>query len=505
MGKGKQKVITLIVTLFMGLLMLGFIKGENNKSGMLSYQSAEIADKKVGSPFESSGSTSRYALTQAIADSGTIYLNNNRAEFASPDVSGSGGKYFSLFNPGVSFMGVPFYWLGKQNNIPQLITYLSTTVFALINAFLVARIARRLGVSFYASLLSGVLFIFGTNALSYSFTFTQHHASTLVILLATLSSIGHRSLLGNIWFGFLYGTGLLIDMPNGIIMLPLVFYVFIRHFDLNNKGERIKLSIKLSFIGVILGLIPMLGILGWYNNKLTGSYITLPQLIGRSEDFWDTETVVDKDGKNEETTSHLPFKTRNQINGLYVFFFSSERGIPVYAPVAFIGAFGLFLVHKKRKEVVVILSVVLTNIIIYMLFSDATGSWAFGPRYLIPGIALISSGIGIVIQRFRTSRVFMIMFFLVSAYSICVNVLGATTTTMVPPKTEAVNLENPIPYTYKYNWQLITEEELNGSLFYNLYFSDQMYPIEYTLYLTFFVLALVVILYSTLFYGRRNN
>jgi len=106
----------------------------------------------VGGVFESSGSTSRFALTEAIAEKGTLFLSKERAKFASPDVVVHEGNYFSIFTPGVSFIGVPFYLLGKLYGAPQLFTYALTALLAVLNAFLVARIAKKIGGGFVTSI-----------------------------------------------------------------------------------------------------------------------------------------------------------------------------------------------------------------------------------------------------------------------------------------------------------------------------------------------------------------
>lgn len=84
---------------------------------------------------------------------------------------------------------------------------------------------------------------------------------------------------------------------------------------------------------------------------------------------------------------------------------------------------------------------------------------------------------------------------MLAMYSIGVNVLGAMTTTQIPPKVEAVNLPSPIPYTYEYNWELMTEKNLNSSLFYNLYLSDKLSSRDFALLYASAAFGLVMILY----------
>jgi hypothetical protein len=167
-----------------GLLAL-VVKGDRIDDNTLAYQ--HNYDEKLTGPFESSGSSSRYALVQAIANTGTFFFNDAQAQLAAPDLVRYKDKYSSLFTPGVSFLALPFYFLGNYFGLPQLITYSSTTLISIINLILVIAISRKLGASRTSSFISGFLFLFGSNALTYSLTLTQHHWSILVILLATLA------------------------------------------------------------------------------------------------------------------------------------------------------------------------------------------------------------------------------------------------------------------------------------------------------------------------------
>lgn len=472
----KLKIITpLLIFLAMTLLLLFLIKGE--KGNPIHYQFLEERDTKVSGPFESSGSTSRYALTEAIVEDHTLFLNEDRARFSAPDMVEYNGRFFSIFTPGISFIGVPFYLIGKSIGLPQLFTYLSTALLALLNVFLVSKLARKLGAGVYASLLSGFVFLFATNALSYALTYTQHHASTAIILLALLNTFGKRSLLKNLWFGALVGIGLLFDIPNILIMTPIGLYILIRHFQITEGKKTIKVTLKLSLISLIIGIIPLLALFGWYNYQLTNSWTKIGQTIGQS-DYFDPPEIRQKhrqEKKENLSGWELPFYTRKQLTGLYILLLSNQRGWIFYSPVVFIGLLGLILRYKeyqKHKVIIVSTAVVLTTIVTYSMFGGL-GGWEFGPRYLIPAAAILCASLGLALQRFKKNIAFLILFSILSAYSIGVNAIGAMTTTQVPPKVEAVNLIEPIPYTYEYNLQLIDQNK-NSSLAYNLFLSDKL-------------------------------
>ncbi|MBP9720558.1 MAG: hypothetical protein KBD02_04785, partial [Bacteroides sp.] len=168
----------LCIAISAGLLLPG-IKGTN--SDPKYYE--KTRNREVGGPFESSGSTSRYILTEAIAESSRINLTREEAQFASPDVAGNAKKYFSLFMPGVSYAAVPLYKIGAMFGSGQIGAFTLNIVLALLNVMLIALIVRKLTGGLWIGLFSGLTFLFATNALPYSFFFTQHHLGTFCLLL----------------------------------------------------------------------------------------------------------------------------------------------------------------------------------------------------------------------------------------------------------------------------------------------------------------------------------
>ena len=130
------------------------------------------------------------------------------------------------------------------------------------------------------------------------------------------------------------------------------------------------------------------------------------------------------------------------------------------------------------------------------MFGDPWGGWSYGARYLIPSSAILSAGIAPVIDKFRKNYFFAIVFFIITLYSLYVNVLGAYTTNAIPPKIEAENLVTPIPYTYKYNENLL-EKNLSGSLVYNIFLNKFISSEDDIVLIT--ILLFLIIFY---FYGK---
>jgi len=472
----RQKVITVFLTiLILGFLALG-VKGE--KGNPIKHQTEHDRTTNVGSPFESSNSNSRYVLTEAIVTHGKLYFTDAQAQFAAPDIVYYYGKYFSIFTPGISFIGVPFYWVGKQIGLPQVLTFLSTTVLAVINGLLIVYIVRRYGGTMYHGILCGVIFLFATNALSYAYTFTQHHATTLVLLLMFLNVLHSPTLKNNVIFGILAGTGILFDIPNIFLMAPFVIYKLYQHISLSEYKDKILISFKLLFICLAFGLIPILAVFGWYNYQLTGSYTKIGQTIGRAK-YPVANDAISQAKKSIQTSEEnapdplsFTFNTRRQLANFYILLISNERGIFYYSPILLVGVIGAIVSYRKKETrhfVVLASSVVLVNLLLYAMFVDPWGGWAFGPRYLIPASAFLSLFVYFSLQRFQRYVLFICIFTVLCIYSVWVQTLGAMTSAAIPPKVEAVNLLNPIPYTYEYNLHLASQNR-SSSLLYNLFF-----------------------------------
>ncbi len=462
-------LITLILT---AAYMLFFTKGYAGSTVIFQND----YNTQVLGPFEASNSTSRYALTEAIAKHKTFIFNETQARFSSPDVSEYNGKFFSTFTPGVSFIGVPFYLLGNLFGLPQIFTYFSVLIFSVINLFLVAKLAGKFGANLYASILSGFVFSFATNALPYAQTFTQHAMSATFTLLALLNALQKRTIINNILLGIYSGAGLLIDIPNLIITAPIILYVLFSHIDVKKINEKVNIKLKLAGLSILIGVIPFIILFGIYNFETTGSYTIIGQTIGRSEHFSfqssNPNNLPNKQVDNKEEKNYLinvPFQTRKQINGYYTLLFSNERSWIYYSPVILLGILGLILAYRNPKSSTIArlgACVVLINIVTYAMFIDPWGGWAFGPRYLIPSAAVLAGGLGYLLLKWAKKPVFIIIFFLLFTYSVGISVLGALTTNSIAPKVEAEQFKPAIPYTYEYNLKFI-DNNRSGNLLYN--------------------------------------
>lgn len=501
----KKVFITLLVIIFSLTALTFSIRG---KEGNPVFYQNEL-DTRVGGPFEASNSSGRYALTKSIIDDKSLFLSEDLARFSSPDVVEFDGKFISIFTPGLSFIGVPFYKIGEIFGIPQLSTYYVNIIFSVINILLIAIIVKRLNGNLIAGLLAGFTFAFATNAFAYALTFTQHSSSVTIVLSSLLLAMGGRTLIKNILFGALFGIGILIDFPNAFFLVPIGLYILSQHFNKEKIGEKLKINIKIIFIVTLLGLIPFAGLFGWYNHETTGSYFKLGQSIGRSDAFKSNlaphiaAKVPENVAEEEDSSSglSLPFNTRKQLNGFYVLMISNERAWIYFSPVILLGVLGFWSLFKKEENkgiIVVASGVISLDIVLYSMFGDPWGGWAFGPRYLIPAAAVLSIGVGELVSKYRKNLLFLVVFFSLFSYSIFINTVGVMTTNSIPPKVEAESLSSKIPHTYDYNFQLL-ESNTSGSLFYSLYFSNSISAKTLTYYLSGILISVGALLYLLTF------
>lgn len=491
----KKILFTIFIALFATIALSFLVKG-----GEDLYHFQNKKDTRLSGPFESTNSTSRFALTESIVKDKTFEFNEAQRRFSSPDLVKYNDKFFTIFTPGVSFFGVPFYMLGEKFGLPQLFSYSALTFMAVVNALLVALLANKLGAKFYASILAGLIFLFGTNALSYALTYTQHTLSVTVVILALLNAIGDRTWFKNLLFGIIFGAGILIDVPNAIFMLPIGFYIFYKHFSAEKEKNNLKIKFKLSFVAILLGLMPLLFTFGIYNKELTGSYTKIGQMIGRIDYVGDGKTKQDNLEVKSEAKQELvntPYYTRFQLAGFYTLLISDERSWIYYSPVVLLGFLGLYFAYQQKDTKTLsalVLAVALMDIVSYTMFGDPWGGWSFGPRYLIPAAAVLTAALGVLLEKYKKNLIFILIFTVAASYSVAINTLGALTTNAIPPKVEAIHFPEPMPYTYKYNFQIMDKNQ-SSSLLYNIMGKNYMNLKTYWYSYTAIIMSIILLTY----------
>lgn len=463
-------------------------------------------------PLELSPERGRYALLYSIVEDDSFIFSTPIARLATPDLGYANGNYVSLFAPFVSFAMIPGYILGSFVGLAQVGAYLAIAIFAVLNALLIRYIAIKLGAGSISATIGGLIFTFASPAFAYAVTLYQHHLSTFLILASLAIILKTKSLwsLPIIWF--LFAMSIPVDYPNLFLMMPIALLATTRILwaEKNSHGIRINFRL-LGLLTPITILIP-LAFYVWFS---LGSYNKPFQLAGTVESV----NSIDSNGnpsakkiiedsnftstvKKEKKSALAFFQTRNILNGLYIHFISPDRGLLIFTPIMLFGVVGFIVLYKRNQTGLAVISGVIgANIALYSMWGDPWGGWAFGSRYLIPTYAMLSILIAIALARFNGKSAFLILFFIVGAYSVSVNTLGALTSNSNPPKVEVLTLESLSGKQERYSFDRNIENLLTSgskSFVYNTYLKSVVTPVNYFFVisgiLTFTLATLLVVL-----------
>lgn len=433
-------------------------------------------------PLELSPERGKFALTYSIVENNSVNFSLPVARFSTPDLGFYNGNYVSLFAPGISLLTIPGYIIGKEFGYSQVGTYGVIALFALLNLVLIRAILRRLGVNDLIASLSALCFLFATSAFAYAVSLYQHHVSTFIILLSIYLLVRFKSAwsLTAIWF--LLAASLLIDSPNFFLMFPVGVFALGRLVNFKRAERNIKVGINIiGSLTILTALIPLL-FFGWFNKISYGNSLQLAGTVASVK-------VIDENGKpaspEDAGTDNLEaytdpvkqnkdavgfFRTRNLLNGFYIHLFSPDRGLIYYAPVMILGLIGIFYFYKKNAALTrLFLAILGTNILLYSMWGDPWGGWAFGSRYLIPTYAMLSIFLGFALLHLNRYLVFSVLFFVLFTYSVGVNTVGAITSSRNPPQVEVLGLEKlsgiEQKYTFDRNFDMLDANKSKSFLF----------------------------------------
>jgi hypothetical protein len=401
--------------------------------------------------------------------------------------------------------------------------FATIALFAILNMLLIRALAIRFGAKNLAATAGSILFAFASPAFAYGSTLYQHHISTFLIL-ATLFIITKWKnwiSLAIVWL--LFAASIPVDYPNLVLMFPLALFATTRMIWLTKETKSIKLSINwVKLISVITVVIPLLFYIWFSQNsygkplQLSGTLKSVQSINSKGQpdksDLVINNPVpqpVKETGPEKKKTAAGFFKTRNILNGLYLHFVSPDRGMVFFTPIMFLSIIGGFFLWKtKQKELALIAGVVGANVLLYSMWGDPWGGWAFGSRYLIPSYALLAILLGVAISKLRRNFFFLLLFLPLGIYSIAVNTLGAITSSTNPPQVEVLALETQShrqeKYTIERNWDFL---RLQGSksFIYNTYGKQYLTSVQYYWLIVAAISFVLVSFSATLFFNKSNK
>ena len=135
-----ERLITAVFFFFILLILLLSVRG---LPGVPNETELNLKEWSDSGPFELSPERARFALTYSILENKSIFLDNELAKFSLPDLGYVNGKFVSLFVPGISYLLIPGFYLGKLFNATQLGGYLVITLFAFLNTIVIYKISHK--------------------------------------------------------------------------------------------------------------------------------------------------------------------------------------------------------------------------------------------------------------------------------------------------------------------------------------------------------------------------
>lgn len=448
-------------------------------------------------PFELSPERGRYAQIMALGDSGTYELSQELADIVYPDVGYYQGKFFSFFAPGISYMALPLYLLGKQYDLAQITTFSFIPLVGILALLFLFKIAREiLKLPLWASLTSVIVFAFGSTAWSYAITLYQHLPSVFFIVSSFYAVWRYKAAApwGWLWGAYVwlaYGLAIFIDYPNALLMLPVIIYFFVASLHTRKEQNKIVFSLRGAFLATAIVFIGIASLHLYHNDYYFGSWKVLSGSLPSYRSIQEAGGELSQPLERKNVAGY--FLEEKSPFGFYTLTVAPDRGLFLYTPIFLLSLFGIFAIRKKiNLEYATLLGLAGVNFFLYSSWGDPWGGWAYGPRYLIPSMAILSLFIGVWLSRDENSFLRKISTYLLFLYSSAIALLGALTTNAVPPKIEADYLHTK--YNFLFNYDFLKDDK-SGSFIYNTYFSNSLTLQEYfaILYLTLILIAAAIL------------
>lgn len=495
----RKKIVSLLTFIAIGFLILMSVKGvKGNPTPSEIYEN--LQDESM--PFELSPERGRYALLTSVVDNKSIFFSEEIAKYVVPDLGYVNGHYVSLFAPGVSYMAIPLYVIGKSFNLGQVFAFLTSGVFAFLNVILIANIVKKLTKVIQIGIICGIIFLFASNSWAYGASLYQHHITTLLLLLSFRLLLSKISFLNALVVGMLLSFSFFVEYPNAIFFIPIMFSLALSFIDISELSKKITFKISYSVLGLLLGFVLLLIPSFVYNSKAYGSPFHLAGTVQDVKDIGEEGKAVALMNDNSRKSVGGFFLLDELPTSMSVLLTSKDRGILYFSPFVILALLGIKPLYKKNRKIcITILGVIFSIFSLYGIWGDPWGGWAFGPRYLIPIVAFSCLLLGVAINKYGKRMLFKIPLFTVFIYSLVINAAGALTTLQIPPSVE-VDYANYPEFPFLYNIDLVMKGK-SSSYIYNNYFNQFIELRYYALMMVFIISMLFFAQYHL--YAKNNK
>lgn len=331
---------------------------------------------------------SRYALTAAVADQGTIVLDDYEGVIGI-DRAVRDGTIYSDKAPGQPFAAVPFYLgyraVGGEDARRLQIdgnvglwwqTFWFASVPLAVLAVLMYTESRR---SAAGALGGTVALVFGTLLLPFGALLFGHvlaaalvYAAWVVLNRITPPSLGRLGAVGG-----LIGAAVIVEYTAGIAG-TVIFIISAARAQWRS-------------LAVLLGGLPFAVLLGWYNARAFGN----PWTVSYSFSAFDEVTATAR----PVTSLFGAFRLDNLVD---VFF--SQRGFLLASPIviiALVASVWLVLRGEHRTEGVLATVLFLLYLLIPLFWGNPWGGDSPGPRYMVTALPFLVVPAAVAYERFR--------------------------------------------------------------------------------------------------------
>ncbi len=445
--------------------------------GTPSSKEIDNSSWKENGPFELSPERGRFALMYSLVEDKSFFFSTDLARFTTPDLGYKNGHYVSLFAPAVSYIASIGYIIGKYFEASQFGAFTIISIFALINGLLIRAFAKKLGANNMASNIAMLIYLFATPSFAYSVTLYQHQISTFLILASLNLLVSTPSFLKLFLIWFLCALSVPVDYPNLILMAPIGIGALSWLGKIETEKGKTLLNAKPVYILSFIGLIFPLLFFFWFNYNSYGNPLQFSgtvksvnaidqngnPAVSRLDGVAQVEALKNIDSRSQKSAVGF-FKTRSMLNGFYIHLLSPDRGVLYFTPVILFGILGLIIAYKKKLQLTkVLFSIISANLLLYSMWGDPWGGWAFGSRYLIPSYAILSIFIAIFLTEYGKKVLYIFPFWLLALYSVMVNTAGALSTSAMPPKVQVLELERISGTVQKYTYERNLDMLKSGS------------------------------------------
>ena len=516
-----MKKDTLII---IGIILLGICMYGLTLRGAVGNPTSENITSQPTSPFESSHEKGPYGHLVSITEHGTYALTKEWADLASPDVGTYQGRYYAFFAPGVPYLTLPFYIIGKYFGVAQLATFGTESLVSIITLVFLFLIGRRIfALPRWAAFFSVLVYGFASTSWSYAITLYQNSFTACFMVTSFYSAWQYsqsKQRFGFLYAGYVwlaYALAISVDYPNAVLMLPVMVYLAYNIFSFKKIHEGIALSIRWSGIFTCAIFIIVTGFHLWHNNQYYGGWSKVAgTLSNRTELSVSTQLSTSQviiATSTLSTTSPTALVGDKSIsgtfheklipNGIYILLFSDQRGLLYFTPIFIFSFLGIgYALRKKEEErakFIVPLGFIFLNIFLYTSWGDPWGGWAYGPRYIIPAMASLSLFTGIALYEVRKMFLQKILIYAAFLYSSAVALLGALTTNMVPTKGDALLLPNHAD-NFLYNITFLQSNK-SSSFIYNTYIKGSLTLVDYFI----FIYVVIIVLTAIVIFKHHNE